>query len=56
MPDYKKLYHKLFNSITDTIECLQKIQLEAEEQYIKDCEHKQKVIRIVDKKAEKDKD
>ena len=34
MEDYKKLYFELFNKITDTIENLKKIQLEAEETFI----------------------
>lgn len=34
MPDYQKLYHKLFNAITDTIEDLKNVQIEAEEEYI----------------------
>ena len=38
MPDYKKLYHKLFNEITDTIENLKKIQEDAEEMYLDMCE------------------
>ena len=34
MPDYKKMYFKLFNSVTDAIEILQKAQIETEEIYI----------------------
>ena len=34
MPNYQKLYHKLFNDITDIIEDLKKSQQEAEEMYI----------------------
>ncbi|MCL2546874.1 MAG: hypothetical protein FWE06_06735 [Oscillospiraceae bacterium] len=34
MPDYQKLYHMLFNHITDTIESLQMIQRQAETIYI----------------------
>ncbi len=34
MEDYKKLYYELFGKITDVIEHLQKIKLEAEEMYI----------------------
>ena len=34
MEDYKKMYFELFNKITDTIESLKKIQLEAEETFI----------------------
>ena len=35
MVDYKSMYLKLFNEVTDTIERLQKIQQECEEIYIK---------------------
>lgn len=38
MPDYKKLYFKMFNGITDIIEELKKLQQEAEEMYIESCE------------------
>ena len=38
MPDYAKIYYKLFNAITDTIEDLKTIQIEAEELYITSCE------------------
>lgn len=38
MPDYKTLYHKLFNDITDAIENLQKAQQDAEEMYLDMCE------------------
>jgi hypothetical protein len=38
MPDYEKLYHKLFNEITATIENLQKVQQDAEEMYLDMCE------------------
>lgn len=37
MPDYEKLYHKLFNDITDAIEILQKAQENAEEMYMDMC-------------------
>ena len=36
MPDYKDLYFKLFNEITDVIEKLKEIQKEAEEECIKE--------------------
>ena len=35
MTDYQKLYSKMFNAITDTIENLKKVQIEAEEEYLK---------------------
>ena len=38
MPDYERLYHKLFDEITETIEYLQKVQLDAEEIYLNMCE------------------
>ncbi len=38
MPDYEKLYHKLFSEITETIENLQKSQQDAEEMYLDMCE------------------
>lgn len=34
MIDYQKLYHILFNGITDTIEQLQQLQQQAEELYL----------------------
>ena len=34
MDTYKKMYLKLFNEITDTIEHLKKLQAECEEMYI----------------------
>ena len=34
MPDYQKLYHLLFNHITDTIESLQMVQRQVESIYI----------------------
>ena len=36
MPDYKKMYAMLFNSITDVISQLQEIQKQAEELYLDD--------------------
>lgn len=36
MPDYKTLYHKLFNKITDVIDALQQVQQEAEDVYLND--------------------
>ena len=38
MPDYQKLYHKLFNDISVTIENLQKAQQDAEEIYLDMCD------------------
>ena len=34
MPDYKSMYLKLFNDVSDIIEALKKAQTEAEEKYI----------------------
>ncbi len=38
MVNYKKLYFRLFNAITDAIEILQKAQIDAEDSYIEDGE------------------
>lgn len=38
MPDYEILYHKLSNEISETIECLQQVQLDVEEMYLDMCE------------------
>lgn len=34
MPNYKDMYYSLFNELTDVIEKLKKIQLQAEEMYV----------------------
>ncbi|MDL2327609.1 hypothetical protein LJC64_03000 [Ruminococcaceae bacterium OttesenSCG-928-A11] len=34
MSDYKRMYHKLFNAITSTIELLQCVQMETEALYV----------------------
>ena len=34
MEDYKEMYYKLFNKISDVIEQLQDIQAEAEEMFV----------------------
>lgn len=34
MPDYKQMYHILFNKITDIVDGLQAVQQQAEEMYI----------------------
>lgn len=39
MPDYRTMYHALFNKITDTVEQLQLIQRQTEEMYMVDKEH-----------------
>ncbi len=38
MTDYEKLYFKLFNGVTDTINALVKLQMDAEEEYLKSTE------------------
>ena len=38
MPDYEKLYHNMFNDVTDIIEKLKQSQIDAEEMYISMCE------------------
>ncbi len=35
---YKKLYYLMFNGVTDVIEALQKLQQDAEEVFIENCE------------------
>ena len=39
MPNYKKLYFKLFNAVTDAIEDLKQAQIDAEETYTEDGEN-----------------
>ena len=34
MSDYAKMYHKLFNAMTDAIEVLQQAQRETEDMYV----------------------
>lgn len=34
MPDYAKMYHTLFNAVTESIEILQRAQQDTEEMYI----------------------
>ena len=34
MPDYKAMYYRLFNAVSDVIEELKKIQIESEEFYL----------------------
>ena len=47
MPDYKKMYTKLFNSVTDAIEILKQAQIETEEIYINSGEEEdKKVLKI----------
>ena len=46
MADYKSMYYKLFNEVTDTIERLQKIQQECEELFIKSEEDNLKNFEI----------
>lgn len=36
MPAYEKMYHKLFNRVTDTIEQLKAAQMETEDIYMYD--------------------
>ena len=41
MPDYKEMYLKLFNKVTDAIEILKEAQKETEEIYIKSLEEEE---------------
>lgn len=45
MADYKKMYLKLFNKVTDVIGELQQVQQETEELYIKSSESDLTVLR-----------
>ena len=52
MPDFEKLYHKVFNGITAQINALVKLQQDVEEEYLKQCEEDDKsrfAIRLVKK-------
>lgn len=44
--DYQKLYSKLFNGITDTIEQLKELQIQAEEDYLQMGEEENKVVKF----------
>ena len=47
MPNYKKMYHDLFNSVTDAIESLKEAQIKAEEEYINSSEKdSEKLVRL----------
>ena len=43
--DYQKLYSNLFNGITDTIEHLKQLQIQAEEDYLT-MEEESKVVKL----------
>ena len=49
MPDYKKMYHKLFNAMTDAIENMKQAQIEAEEIYINSSEQDVVKLQAVEK-------
>lgn len=38
MADYKEMYNKLFNKVTDVIEELKEVQLQMEELYVNSCD------------------
>lgn len=38
MPDYKKMYHTLFNAVTEVLRQLEQAQIDTEEIYISDME------------------
>ena len=38
MPNYKKMYLKMFNKVTDVIEELKELQVECEDIYIETCD------------------
>ena len=45
MPDYKTMYFKLFNAITDAVEILTKAQQETEEIYINSSEEENERVK-----------
>lgn len=54
MADYKKLYSKMFNKMTDMIREMQDLQTEVEEAVLKDCDEMEvdknkTVLKIVKK-------
>lgn len=49
MPDYQKMYHSLFNDVTDAIEKLQQAQQKTEEMYM---DSKETVLTPFLKKSE----
>lgn len=49
MPDYKKMYLRLFHAVTDSIEILTKAQQDCEELYISDDEPKVIVLPMEEK-------
>lgn len=47
MPDYRNMYFKLFNKLTNVIEELQQIQQETEELYMHDAKTERTILKIV---------
>lgn len=45
MPNYKEMYGKLFNKVTDVIEELRQVQRETEELYLRSEETKLSVVK-----------
>jgi hypothetical protein len=45
MPDYQKMYHILFNEITNIIEQLQTVQIKTEELYINSAKTPLEIIK-----------
>ena len=46
MPNYKKMYPELFNTVTDIIEQLQDVQKKTEQMYIEAEKDEKTVIKI----------
>ena len=44
MPDYKTMYFKLFNAVTDAVKILSEAQAEAEELFIESSENDDKKV------------
>jgi hypothetical protein len=46
MNDYKEMYYKVFNAVTDIIDELKAVQQEAEEMYISQCKSEEAHINF----------
>ena len=43
MEDYEKLYHEMFNKVTDVIEELKELQRKMEEEYLKQTDNEENI-------------
>ena len=46
MENYKEMYYRLFNKITDAIEILKQAQIETEEMFINADENENKIVKF----------